>query len=211
MSRRRYRRRGRPGSISGQFSARTIEMLESPPWRAQSLSARRALDRIEIERAHHGGKDNGRLPVTYNDFEDYGIDRHAIAPAIRELEALGLIEITEVGRAGNAEWRKPNLFRLTYRSTAKAPPTEDWRRIRTMARAEEIARNARVPIKRPKKQKPVRGNTAGHLGHPHLAPVRTSHTTRHGEKPTPLSISRGGELQRRAHPKRLRVLFNQPD
>jgi len=27
---------------------------------------------------------NGRLPVTYVDFEDFGIDRHAIGPAINE-------------------------------------------------------------------------------------------------------------------------------
>src|SRR5262249_26631794 len=35
----------------------------------------------------------------------YGIDRHAIGPAIRELVALGFVEITEHGRAGNADWR----------------------------------------------------------------------------------------------------------
>ena len=57
----------------------------------------------------------GRLPVTYEDFERYGIDRHSIAPAIREAVALGFLEVTERGRAGNAEWRRPNYFRLTYK------------------------------------------------------------------------------------------------
>jgi hypothetical protein len=65
-------------------------MLESPTFRELSLSARRVLDRLEIELAHHGGMDKGRLPVTYDDFQRYGIDRHAIAPAIRELIAPGL-------------------------------------------------------------------------------------------------------------------------
>jgi hypothetical protein len=89
--------------------------LRSPAYCVLSLSARRLLDRMEIELADHGGTDNGKLPVTYDDFERYGIHRHAIGPAIRELVALGFVEITEVGRAGNAEWRKPNVFRLTYR------------------------------------------------------------------------------------------------
>jgi hypothetical protein len=61
-------------------------MMESPAYRVLSLSARRVLDRIMIELAHHGGNDNGKLPVTYEHFEEYGIHRHAIAPAIRELE-----------------------------------------------------------------------------------------------------------------------------
>src|ERR1700730_13491833 len=105
----------RRNSISGQFAARLIEMMESPAFRVLSLSARRLLDRVEIELAHHGGKDNGRLPITYDDFEVHGIHRHAVAPAIRETVALGFLQITEPGRAGNAEFRRPNLFRLTYR------------------------------------------------------------------------------------------------
>ena len=103
-------------------------MLRSPAYCVLSLSGRRELDRIEIEMADHGGTDNGKLPVTYDDFERYGIHRHAIGPAIREVVALGFVEITEAGRAGNAEWRKPNLFRLTYRHT-KYEPTNEWEKI----------------------------------------------------------------------------------
>jgi hypothetical protein len=66
------RKRKKPNSIGGQFAPRLIEMLESPAYRALSLSARRALERIEIELAQHGGKDNGSLPVTYDDFQRYG-------------------------------------------------------------------------------------------------------------------------------------------
>jgi hypothetical protein len=39
----------------------TIEMLKS----VLSLSARRVLDRIEIEHADHSGNDNGRLRATH--------------------------------------------------------------------------------------------------------------------------------------------------
>ena len=58
--------------IGGQFSARVIEMMESPAFRVLSLSAHCVLDRIEIEQAHHGGHDNGALCVTYLNFVEYG-------------------------------------------------------------------------------------------------------------------------------------------
>jgi hypothetical protein len=151
------RRYSRHNKISGQFAARLIEMLESPAYRVLSLSARRILDRIEIELAHHGGNDNGRLPVTYQDFEEYGIDRHAIAPGIRELEALGFAIVTERGRAGNAEFRTPNLFRLTYRESKGllGDGTHEWRKIKTQEEAESIARMARKA--KSEKQKPSGG------------------------------------------------------
>lgn len=128
-------------SIVGQWAAHRIDMLRSPAWRALSLSARRLLDRLEIEHADHGGKENGRLPVTYEDLVRYGIERHAIAPAIREAVALGFLEITEQGRAGNAEYRRPNFFRLTYLPT-KYSPTDEWTKI-TEEDAEVIKKAAR--------------------------------------------------------------------
>lgn len=135
-------RRPRRTQIAGQWTAHRIDMLRSPAWRVLSLSARRVLDRIEIEHASHGGAENGRLPVTYEDFYRYGIHRHAIGPAIREAVALGFLEITEAGRAGNAEYRKPNFFRLTYIHT-KIGPTDEWSKI-TEDDAEVIARAARA-------------------------------------------------------------------
>ena len=83
------------------------------------------------------------LPVTYVDFEDFGIDRHAIGPAINECEALGLIEVTERGRSGNAEFRTPSLYRLTYRYTDKAGPSDEWRRYDTIEQAKAVATVAR--------------------------------------------------------------------
>jgi hypothetical protein len=136
----------RRNRISGQFRAHLIEMIESPAWRALSLSARRVIDRIEIELAHHGGNDNGRLPVTKRDFIDYGIPGRLVAPATREAEALGFIRVTKRGRGGNAEHRQPNLFFLTFahcRSSRDEPPTHDWRKIKTIEEAEAIAAAAR--------------------------------------------------------------------
>jgi hypothetical protein len=93
----------------------------------------------------HGAVENGRLPVTFDDFANYGVERHAISPAIRELEALGLIEITQRGRAGNADFRQPNIFRLTYlhKYQSGQPATHEWRRIEIIEGAQMLARDAR--------------------------------------------------------------------
>jgi hypothetical protein len=140
--------------IDGQFNARLIEMMESPAYRVLSLSAHRVLDRISIELAHHGGNDNGRLPVTYDQFEEYGIHRHAVAPAILELEALGFVEVTQRGRASAGEHRLPNLFRLTCVNCKSTPnPTHEWRRVPDMETAEALSRIARA-----KKQNSSGGN-----------------------------------------------------
>jgi hypothetical protein len=163
------------------------------------------LARIEIESAHHGGKENGRLPVTYDDFEKYGIHRHAIRPAISELVAFGFIEVTERGRAGNAEFRSPNYFRLTYRHARGEPGdgTHEWRRLAdiTTDEAEAMARRARMAGGYPdapaqKKQKSSGGKrhvsvakTATENGN---SPVAETATTAIVRKPSLLSISRGG-------------------
>jgi hypothetical protein len=138
-------RRERRTTIGGQFAPRLIEMLESPAYCALSLSARRVLDRLEIEMAHHGGTDNGRLPVTYDDFQQYGIDRQAIAPAIREAAALGFVKITERGRTGSKAHRTPSLYRLTYRHSKESSGdgSHEWRKIETSELAQTIASAAR--------------------------------------------------------------------
>jgi hypothetical protein len=48
---------------------------------------------------------------------------------LREVCALGFVEITERGRAGNAEWRRPNLFRLTYRRVGNRQAGQADRRL----------------------------------------------------------------------------------
>jgi hypothetical protein len=142
-------------SIPGQWQSRPIEMLESPAHRVLTLAAHRVIDRIAVELAHHGGQENGRLPVTFDNFESYGIDRGSIAPAIREAVALGFIEVTEKGRAAAGEWRSPNLFRITFqpilnRNKAVALPTNDWSKIETIEAALVIQKAARQASERPR-------------------------------------------------------------
>jgi hypothetical protein len=199
----------RRNRISGQWSPRLIEMLESPAYCALSLSAHRVISRIEIELGHHGGNDNGRLPVTFEDFTDYGIHHNAIAPAIREAEALGFIRITERGRGGNAEHRQPNKFFLTFahgRDSRASPPTHDWRKIETLDEAIEIAQAARgnknpravqFAERRAKKTKGQYRNPVV-VPHPEIGseiskcPHPKTGSTASPPKPVRLSISRGG-------------------
>jgi hypothetical protein len=199
----------RKNSICGQWSPRLIEMLESPAYRVLSLSAHRVISRIEIEHAHHGGNDNGSLPVTKQNFMDYGMDHDAIAPAIREAEALGFLRMKR-GRGGNAEHHQPSRFFLTFahgRDSRAYPPTHDWRKIKSVEEAEAIARAAREN-KDPRAvhfaQKRAAKKTKHRAGKPGpkpgrkirtenaTFPVRETRTTGKGGKPGPLSISRGG-------------------
>lgn len=212
--------------IGGQFAPRLIEMLRSPALRVLSLSERRCLDRLEIELADHGGADNGKLPCRYDDFEAYGVHRHSIAPSLRALAALGFIEVTREGRAGNAEWRRPTLFRLTYRPNATTGATDEWRRIEALEQAETIARVARQASK---KQNPRVGKRTMHRCEnrttrdeihsadsattlPHnnlqrlrlllamgaLAPVRAAGMRRHRDLHYGLELSRRPRLRRHA-------------
>lgn len=182
-------RRQKRTQIGGQFAARLIEMLESPAYRALSLSAHRVLSRLEVEFGHHGGTNNGCLPVTFADFEHYGIHRHAISPAIRECVALGFLEVTEAGRAGNAEFRSPNKFRITYRHTDSLGPTDEWRRIETEEQANTIAVTARRTFPSAGKRQRSVSKAITEKG---LGPVPETITTGHGAETITTSISRAG-------------------
>jgi hypothetical protein len=135
----------RKNAISAQFSTRTIPMLECPAYRVLSLAAHRVLSRLEVEHAHHGGKDNGALICTYDQFVSYGLHRHAIGPALRELEALGFIETMRKGCALNGDLRQSSLYRLTHRHLPgeSGDGTHEYLAIETIAEAEGIAESAR--------------------------------------------------------------------
>jgi hypothetical protein len=144
-----YRRRV---IIDAPWVPRSKALLESPAYGVLSRAAHQALSRIEIEHLKHGGFENGALPVTYDQFVEYGIHRHSIAPALRELEAVRLIEVTERGSSGNGEWHRPNKFRLTYLNVGRADPTHEWRHIKTMAEGRSLVKAARQDQKTPRKK-----------------------------------------------------------
>jgi hypothetical protein len=203
----KYSRRNR-NRIATQFVAMRVEMLESPAWRALSLSGHRVVARVCVEHAHHGGRDNGKLPVSYDDFEHYGIHRHSIAAAIREAVALGFLRITREGRAGNAEFRQATHYRLTFLYDG-APPTDEWRRIRSAPEAEAAARTARGQAN--KNRSPVTDSATGFSGGKRTtnrkSPVADSATTDTAKTATTVYISisggrsggGGGVVRRRGH------------
>jgi hypothetical protein len=178
-------------SITAAWAARSVEMMESPAYQVLSLSAHRALSRIEIEFAHHGGKDNGNLPVTFDNFADYGIHRTSIGPALAELEALGFIKVTERGKmARAAEYRRPNKFLLMSRPPQKGAEAlpQRWRQFTTIEEAE--AALAAVRPKRKSRQYGIRTGSqygkrtnSNSFASTESVPLRMSETV-------PLSISR---------------------
>src|ERR1019366_6652689 len=137
------RRRNKP--IDTPFVPHRIEMLESPACRALSRGGHRVLARLEIEHLKHAGYENGKLPVTFGNFEKYGMDSHSIAPAQREVQALGFAEITERGRPSKSDFaRHPNYWRLTYLHGAYGEePTHEWKRHNTLKDALRVADAAR--------------------------------------------------------------------
>ncbi len=183
------RRRKPKNPIDEQFYSKRRSMLEAPAYRVLSLAARRVLDRIILESMRHAGKDNGSLPVSYEQFVEYGIERGSIPPALRELEALGFIKIKR-GRAGNSEFRTPNKFTLTCLWNDKDNLTDDWKKIETVEKAKRIQSVARREMKAtPPKKSPVgethtvtvgetpTEKTEFHSGKTHTNPVGESRTT----------------------------------
>ena len=121
------------GAIQDQFVSHERGMRESIAWRSLPCNARLVLDRLELELMAHGGRDNGKLPCTYTDFEKAGIRRKSIALAIRQCEALGFIETTHKGSKSISNFRNPSLYRLTYiyGREPNPPRTDDWKQIAT--------------------------------------------------------------------------------
>jgi hypothetical protein len=189
-----------------QWTWSTIEMLQSPAYRALNLSERRVIDRIRIEYAHHGGRDNGKLPVTFRDFHRYGVRWSSIAPSVRAAHALGFIRVTQYGMASNAEFRAPTLFALTHLPTNddQVTATNDWKAIKSPEEAEAIASAARAAPSRygkfAKKERPPKADLryrngasldTGTVSQPLDSEITKRHHCPNTET-VALSISRGG-------------------
>lgn len=198
--------------IEGQFAPRLIEMLESPAMRVLSLTARRILDRLEIELGHHGGCENGNLACTYADLERFGINRRQIPAGFAELVSLGFVAIERPGRAGNAEYRAPTLYRLTYTHAAGCKPTHEWRRVATIEEAETIVVQSRAPLaefeRRRKAKRAVASNQKTGVGFARVSGVEThtekgavsgweTHTTVPGVETHPTIYISGGRDEQR--------------
>ena len=121
-------------------------LLESHAWIAISAPARHVFLRLVIEYGKHKGGENGALPCTFKDFEDYGVGGNQIARSIRELVAVGLIEVARKGVAGNADHRRAALYRITCFAQARdgsKDGTHDYERVKSAEEAEALVAAAR--------------------------------------------------------------------
>jgi hypothetical protein len=135
---------GGPNTIGGQFTSHRVDMVASPAWRALSLSARRCLERIELELAKHGGKENGNLKVSNRRFRDHGVSMSMIKPALAELVALGFIEMTPGYACKNPDYGRSAQFRTLSCNSRDGQPPEHWRRFKTDEEAKLIGKLARA-------------------------------------------------------------------
>jgi len=118
-------------------------VLDSPGYRALSITAQRILTFLLSEHLSHGGKENGRLMCPYNQLVRMGCSRHAIAPAIDELERFGLVKFTKGDRLGG----RPGATRarITFYTVdgKMASATNDYKRI-TMQTVEQFRHDQRT-------------------------------------------------------------------
>jgi hypothetical protein len=136
----------RCNSLAKQFCTRPVELIACPAMRVLSRAAHQVLLRIELELRHHAGHDNGKLIVTKEQFVEFGLHHHAVAAALRELNALGVVIITQRGLGGIAGHRQPNTFLLNYLCGAvdnHDKITNSWKRFKTVQEAEAAASMAR--------------------------------------------------------------------
>jgi hypothetical protein len=136
----------RRNQITGKYAAQPTALLKSAPFRVLNNAERKMFTRIEIEYSDHYGRDNGKLPVTFDQFEEYGIRRQLIAPSRRALVALGIVTFEQGHAAKEDGDRRPNLFGLTHRPVGDAEPANDWTRIGDIEEAERVASTARSTL-----------------------------------------------------------------
>ncbi len=105
-------------------------LLTSWPWRAMSVNARKALDRIMLEHMEHACFENGALVVTHENFIDYGVTSKHVAAAIEELEFLGLAKRTIKGGRRNGS-NVASRFRLTWIGDRTGAPATNERKGKT--------------------------------------------------------------------------------
>ena len=139
----------RRSTITDNWVAHTKGMRESSAWRCLPDTARRVLDRLELEHMRHGGARNGDLICTYSDFVRSGIRRASISLAIRQTVALGFVEVMDSGGRSISGFRAPSRYRLTYLNGVgrSSIPTDDWKRISS----DDVAQAALVKAKEEKR------------------------------------------------------------
>lgn len=140
------RRNNKNARITEPFALMPLSLFQSPAYQALSPPGNRVLTRLIVEHLSHGGFEYGRLKCTYGDFEEAGVRRRSIAPAIRECEELGLVEVVKRGTPSISAQRQPSQYRLTFLQGrdqgGTIMPTDEWRKIETREQADQCLARA---------------------------------------------------------------------
>jgi hypothetical protein len=99
----------------------SARLIESDAWRSRGINAVRFVDFLMREHMRHGGACNGKLKAPYGQLENWGIGARYVADAIREAEALGLVDVMRPG------FRMASTYRLTWLAAHDgSPPSNRW-------------------------------------------------------------------------------------
>jgi hypothetical protein len=166
----RYRKRrrklgGPPHDDQWVWFART--MLVSPAFKEliRCKPAYMVVMRLLLEHVIHGGQDNGRLHVTYAQFQQFGISSNVVGDGIAIAEALRFIRVErgtvhlEAGVCPDRYIREWNEYTLTCFHVGDQFETNDWNRIRTREEARGIVRMTKERRKAEKAAGKERGRT----------------------------------------------------
>ena len=99
--------------------------------------------RIRVELANHGGKDNGKLPVTFLDFEKYGVAPPCNRASNTRSRGPRVDTRHTIRPCRTGDYRAPNMFALTHMTVNEMKATNNWDKIETMVEAQIIAKAAR--------------------------------------------------------------------
>jgi DNA-binding PadR family transcriptional regulator len=99
--------------VSGTFTPVPASLFESKAWEALSLTALRIFG-FMVGADSHVRDGDGRIGFSYDDFVERGVHRHAVGPALRELEEAGVISRVWKGHGGEkARSSSVSFYRLT--------------------------------------------------------------------------------------------------
>ncbi len=136
----------KPKDPRGQFIRIYHEIVNSPSWQSLSASSIRVYLAMRVSL---NGYNNGDISATLSKLKAYGISSSAtLSKALKELEALGLIEKTRQGgiAVGN---KYCSLYRFTDEVVFDHPKkgivaqaaTNDWKLISNKAQARTLIKN----------------------------------------------------------------------
>jgi hypothetical protein len=114
-----FRAKKRDRRVAGHFTTIPASLFASTAYQVLSHTALRIFALMAAAEADvHSG--DGRVGLSYDNFVERGIHRHAVAPALRELEAVGAAKRVWKGHGGeNAASSSVSFYRLTtYASDA---------------------------------------------------------------------------------------------